>query len=326
MFQGRIGVIGAGALGGFYGARLLRAGCDVHFLMRRDCDAVRRNGLKVYSFEGDFEVQPPVYTSARELGVCDLVIVGLKTTDNAALPELLEPTVGPQTAVLTLQNGLGNEDEIAHIVGNTANDSGAAHRVLGGVAFLCSNRIGPGIIRHSDHGWIRVAEYRGPARDRTRAITDMFLHAGIRCETCDSLLQIRWEKLVWNVPFNGLGVAAKHADVAAILADPVLKGSAAALMDEVIAAARADGISIARAVADHLMGASETMGPYRTSMQIDYEEGRPLEVEAILGEPCRHALRAGIAVPRMETLYGIVRRMDRLRTAPSPQPSPRGEG
>ena len=309
MFAGRIGIIGAGALGGFYGARLLRAGCDVHFLMRRDYDAVRENGLRVRSFEGDFDVRPPVYACARDLGVCDLVIIGLKTTDNAALPELLEPTVGSHTAVLTLQNGLGNEDEIARVVECLTGDSGAADRVLGGIAFLCSNRIGPGVIRHSDYGWIHVAEYRGAASERTRAVAELFRHAGIPCETRDSLLQMRWEKLVWNVPFNGLGVAAANADVAAILADPVLKKCADALMDEVICAARADNITIPRSVADRLMKLSETMGPYRTSMQIDYEQGRPLEVEAILGEPCRRALWAGIAVPRLETVLGIVQRM-----------------
>lgn len=297
VFKGRIGVIGAGALGAFYGARLARAGHDVHFLMRSDYDAVRASGLQVKSFEGDFTIHPPVYQTPEELGRCDLLLIGLKSTDNAALPALLGPTVGSDTLVLTLQNGLGNEERIVEALG-----SGAAGRVLGGIAFLCSNRISPGVIHHIDHGWIRLGEFSGTATARTHAVAALFESAGIRCQVYDSLLRARWEKLVWNVPFNGLGVA-EHANVEQVLASPELRQKARDLMLEVVAAAVADGIELDPAIVDKMMHNSESMGPYRTSMQIDHEARKPLEVEAILGEPLRRATCAGIETPHLKHLY-----------------------
>src|SRR5438045_3289999 len=108
VFQGRIGVIGSGALGGFYGARLARAGYDVHFLVRRDFEAVRDKGFEIRSCDGDFAIRPPVYPSPKALGRCDLLLLAIKSTDNDALPQLLGPTARQNTLVLTLQNGLGN--------------------------------------------------------------------------------------------------------------------------------------------------------------------------------------------------------------------------
>jgi 2-dehydropantoate 2-reductase len=299
-FQGRIGVLGSGALGAFYGARLARAGNDVHFLMRSDYEVVRANGLKVKSCEGDFAIQPPVYRSPRELGICDLVIIGLKTTDNSSLGELLEHTAGAHTLVLTMQNGLGNEELISNLLG-----AGGDMRVLGAIAFLCSNRIAPGVIHHMDHGWVRMGEFSGPAVDRTGAIGRMFEGAGIRCQVYDSLMQARWEKLVWNVPFNGLGVAAR-ANVAEVLASTDLGRRARELMTDVIRAAAADGVHLPGELADKMMRNSETMGPYRSSMQIDFVAGKPIELESIIGEPLRRAQKAGISTPALQELYDQV--------------------
>lgn len=314
-FSGRIGIVGAGALGAFYGARLARAGHDVHFLMRRDYDAVRTNGLTVKSVEGDFHLRPPVYRTAEEMGPCDLTIIGLKTTDNAALPSLLRPVTAGGGLVLTLQNGLGNEEAIAAALGGGAD---AEERVLGGTAFLCSNRIAPGVVNHMDQGWVRLAEFRGPARERTHAIAAMFTSAGIQCEVRESVASIRWHKLVWNVPFNGLGVAAGRANTADILADDELAPLVRDLMGEVVAAAESDGVKIEPSFIDLMIEVTPKMGGYRTSMQIDYEEGRPLEVESILGEPVRRARKAGVPVPRMQTLYALVRRLDALRRGAKP--------
>ncbi len=312
-FPGRIGIVGAGALGAFYGARLFRAGNDVHFLMRSDYEAVRANGLRIQSCDGDFDITPPIYRTAEELGPCDFVLVGLKTTGNSALRELLSPIVGPETIILTLQNGLGNEDAIATVLADLG-FADPASRIIGGVAFLCSSRLEPGLINHTDHGHIRLAEFSGPARDRTHAVAAMFEQANIPCQALDSLAQARWEKLVWNVPFNGLGVAAHHADTAVVLGDDELTRTARDLMREVIAAAQCENIVIDPAFEEKMMRATPSMNAYRSSMQIDYETGRPLEVEAILGEPVRRARAAGISVPKMEMLYAIVRRMDRART------------
>ncbi len=307
-YQGKIGMLGAGALGGFYGARLFQAGHDVHFLMRRDYEMVRANGLRVYSPQGDFLIQPPVHPTPEAIGRCDLLIVGLKSTDNDSLMHLLAATAGEQTLVLTLQNGLGNEERIVRTL-TELGQADAAERVLGGVAFLCSDRPEPGVVRHTAHGWIRLAEFGEPVRERTRTIAKLFAGSGIDCKVHDSLRQIRWEKLVWNIPFNGMGVAGHHADTAAILADPELQEIARGLMSEVLAAARGDGVVIEATFPEQMIHATLCMEAYRSSMQLDYEQGRPLEVEAILGEPLRRARQAGIETPRLQMLYGIVSRM-----------------
>lgn len=313
-FKGRIGIIGAGALGAFYGARLTRAGHDVHFLMRSDYDAVKRDGLFVKSFEGDFHIATPkIYSSPAEMGVCDLLIIGLKTTANAALPDLLRDTAGPDTLALTLQNGLGNEDAVAAALGHTGAD--AAARVLGGIAFLCSNRTAPGHIHHMDHGWIRMGEFAAPVMERTRAIAELFLSAGIRCEVYDSLMEARWEKLVWNIPFNGLGVTAR-ANVAQVLESPTLREVAFALMQETAAAAAATGSPIDPAMPEKMLKNSESMGPYHSSMQVDFETARPLEVESIIGEPMRRARTAGLDVSHMAMLYALVKRLDEAGIIP----------
>jgi 2-dehydropantoate 2-reductase len=306
-FPGRIGVVGAGALGGYYGSLLARAGFDVHFLMRRDYDAVKRDGLKVQSIRGDFHVVPPVHRTAAELGPCDVVIIGLKATDNDALGELLAPVVSPATVVLTLQNGLGNEERIASVLEQRGIGRG---NIVGGVAFLCSNRIAPGVINHTDHGWIRIAEFEGQERERTSAVKSIFDRAGIDCQIGESVPRIRWEKLLWNIPFNGLGVAAGRADSAVIMADPELLGTARALMHEVVAAARADAVELDAGEVERMIDRTRSMGAYKSSMQLDFEAGRALEVEAIIGEPVRRARAAGISVPHMEMLYALVRRLD----------------
>lgn len=318
IFSGRIGIIGAGALGSFYGARLARSGYDVHFLMRSDFDAVMSAGLIVKSFEGDFSIRPPVYQSATDIGICDLVLVGLKSTDNAALPELLRPLCSTGTLVMTMQNGLGNEESIRQALlrlpadSASENQSDPSFRILGGIAFLCSNRIAPGVIHHIDHGWIRIGEFAGLALPRTQCIAAMFQDAGIRCEVYDSLLKARWEKLVWNIPFNGLGVAA-HAHTAEVLASPSLKREAQKLMQEVCLAAEADCIRVSRDLPDKMMRNTATMGAYRTSMQIDFEEGRPLELDAIIGEPMRRAQCGGIDTPHLARLYKKVLEADHGR-------------
>jgi 2-dehydropantoate 2-reductase len=310
VFSGRIGIIGSGALGAFYGARLARSGHDVHFLMRRDYEAVLTGGLKIKSFEGDFEIRPQVYSSAAQMGRCDLLIIGLKSTDNAALAGLLKETAGPRTIILTLQNGLGNEEAICEALGGASQ----AERIIGGTAFLCSNRIGPGLIHHSDHGWIRIAEFRGGAQPRTQTIAELFRTSGIRCEVADSLLKVRWEKLVWNIPFNGLGVAAFKADTEVVLGNETLSAVARGLMEETIIAAASDHVRIARDMVDRMLKNTQSMGAYRSSMQIDFEKGRPMEVEAIVGEPLRRAQRAGLTVPRLEFLYGILSRLNDRKT------------
>jgi 2-dehydropantoate 2-reductase len=297
----RYGIVGSGALGGYYGAKLAQAGCDVHFLMRSDLEAVRRDGLAVRSKDGDFHLSHVnAHGSPEEMGPCDVVLIGLKSTSNAALPALVSPLLGPETAVVTLQNGLGNEELLVTRFG--------ARRVMGGLCFVCLNRTAPGVIEHYGHGTLSIGEFKGPPQDRTMRLVSDFRSAGVDAKAVQSLITERWRKLVWNIPFNGLGVAA-GANVAQVLNDEALQTAARALMAEVIDAAGKLGYAIRPDFIEAQIQRSWPMGEYRSSSQIDYEAGREVEVEAIWGEPLRQARGAGAATPRLELLYALLRRL-----------------
>jgi len=299
--QLRYGIVGSGALGSYYGAKLARSGCDVHFLMRRDLDAVRRAGLTIRSKDGDFHL-PRVNAcgSPRELGPCDVVLIALKTTSNAALPALIPPLLGPDTALVTLQNGLGNEELLASHFG--------AARVMGGLCFVCLNRTAPGVVEHFGHGSLSIGEFKGPPADRTMRVVTDFQRAGIDAKAVQSLITERWRKLVWNIPFNGLGIAA-GANVAQVLHDGHLHATARALMAEVIEAASKLGYPIRPDFIDTQIDRSRSMGDYHSSSQVDFESGREVEVESIWGEPLRQARAANAQTPRLDFLYSQIRRL-----------------
>ncbi len=243
------------------------------------------------------------YGSAAEIGPCDVVIVALKATANLALEELLPPLLGPHTAVLTLQNGLGNEEFLAERWG--------AERVMGGLCFVCLNRIDPGVIEHFDHGTLSIGEFRRPASARVQAVVEAFRRGGIECNAVDNLLMERWRKLLWNIPFNGLSITAGGATVAEILADEGLRNLARNLMSEALEAARLLGHEIPDAYADFQIERSWSMGPYKPSSMIDWQLGRPVEVDAIWGEPWRQGVQAGAKMGRLETIYRLLQRLTR---------------
>ncbi len=300
----KIAIVGSGAVGAYYGGMLAHSGCDVRFLLRSDLAAVRERGLTIHTRGEVVQVAAQGFASAEEIGPVDWVIIGLKATANAALETIIPPLLGPETALLTLQNGLGNEEFLAERWG--------VERVLGGLCFVCLNRTGPGVIEHYDHGTLSIGEFRRPPAARTLAIADAFREAGIEASAVENLVTERWRKLLWNIPFNGLSIAAGGATVADVLADEGLRSLARKLMDEALDGARRLGCVIPDAFADFQIERSWSMGPYKPSSMIDWELGRPVEVEAIWGEPWRQGIGAGAAMPRLETIYRLLQRLTRV--------------
>ncbi len=315
----KIAVVGCGAVGSFYGAKLARAGQDVHFLLRSDYETVRRKGVMIRSSQGDFNVRPRCAQAPEEIGPSDLVMIALKTTANDQFPKLLPPLVTRNTAVLTLQNGLGNEEQLAKLF--------PAEQIMGGLCFVCLNRLEPGVVHHLDHGQVVLGEFKRWPEPRTHDIAAMFRDAGIPCKVTANLAQSHWEKLVWNIPFNGLGVAATvgyEAFASARLPDELKADSSKCLttdklladadwtrlvkelMLEVIAAARGLGFSVKETLADKQIERTRTMGAYKASTLIDFERGLPLELQALFLEPLRQAKKAGISVPRLERLCAVL--------------------
>ncbi|MDB6068102.1 MAG: 2-dehydropantoate 2-reductase [Pedosphaera sp.] len=313
----KIGVVGCGAVGSYYGAKLGRAGQEVHFLLRGDYDAVRRKGVLIKSPEGNFRFNPRCARTPVEIGECDLVIVGLKTTANDQLDRLLKPLVGPSTAILTLQNGLGNEASLAGLYGG--------EKILGGLCFVCLNRIEPGVIQHIAHGKIVMGEFQRWPEPRTHDIASAIRNAGVPCKVTDNLESAHWEKLVWNIPFNGLGVAGSAGydavvtgavpDDAAmgtcmpsdqLLAEPRWEQLVRELMLEVIAAANALGLKLGASSADKQIARTKEMGAYKASTLLDFEKGLVLELESLFLEPLRQARRADVPTPRLAAMCEVL--------------------
>jgi 2-dehydropantoate 2-reductase len=296
----RIAIVGSGSVGLYYGGRLAKAGEDVNFLMRSDFEAVSRDGLAVESVHGGFAL-PRVncFRTPEEIGPADLVIVAWKATSNASLAEVLPPLLHAGTQVLTLQNGLGNCERLAEIVG--------PERVLGGLCFVCINRAGPGKIRHTGGGRVSLGEWRPGAPGRAAELEARFRAAEIRATAVAGLEKAQWEKLVWNIPFNGLSVARGGVTTDRLLDSAETVAEIRAIMAEVVAAARALGFDLA----DELIGANiestRPMGAYRTSSMVDFLEGREVEVGPIWEEPLRRARRAGVAMPHVESLLREIR-------------------
>jgi 2-dehydropantoate 2-reductase len=316
----KIAVLGCGAVGSYYGSRLCRAGHEVHFLLRSDYQVVSQNGLDIQSVEGDFHVQPICARRPEEIGPAELVLIALKTTANSALPRLLPPLVGPASAVLTLQNGLGNEALIASLAG--------ARKTLGGLCFVCLNRVAPGKIHHLAHGDVVLGEYARPPQPRTHQIAALFAQAGLRCKVSENLEQAHWEKLVWNIPFNGLGVASSAGLDAVLtgrlrpaqklapclttdrlLAEPSWAQLVRELMLETIGAAQALGMALPDSAAESHIAMTARMGAYKASTLLDFERGRELELESLFLAPLRLARQAGVPTPRLSALCAVLREL-----------------
>jgi len=291
-----IAIVGSGALGTYYGARLALAGCDVRFLMRNDLAHVRAHGVKLVDDAGSHALFPvKAFGTTAEIGPVDLVFITLKTTVNYELARLLPPLLHDQTLVVTLQNGLGNEELLASLVG--------AGRTMGGLCYVGANRTASGEITCKYPGAMVLGELTGPAKERTHAVAALFVPLGVRCTAEDSLGQARWRKLVWNIPFNGLAVAAGGITTDRILGSPPLAARVRRLMDEVAGGARALGYEIPEPFIREQIDRTPALGAYPPSTLVDCLAGREMEIEAIWGEPLRRGEAAGVAMPELARLY-----------------------
>ena len=301
----KIAIIGSGAVGCYYGARLVQQGHEVHFLMRRDLEAVRRSGLRIESVHGSFHLpRVNAHGDPGEIGSVDLVVCALKATAIEDAEQLVRPCVGPRTRILAMINGLGIEERFGEWFDG--------RRVFGGMAFVCINRGEPGVVHHFDYGRVAFGHLLDDLPE-VEAMAALFAEAGFETQVRPSLRQARWEKLMWNIPFSTLAVTAGGVTTQNILDDAGLSAMARRLIVETGSAGNADGCSIdVGAMLDKMMANTATMGPYRPSMLVDYENKLPLEVEAILGEPVRRAARLGFPVPAIEAQYWLASFLDRL--------------
>ena len=303
----KIGIIGTGAIGGFYGMMLSRAGYDVHFLLRSEYDAVVEHGLRLNSaVHGTLHLEKvQAYDDAATMPRCDWLLLGAKSTSNAALAEVITETAAQGARVLVLQNGLGVEDQLR------AQLPSSLH-LLGGLCFIYAHRSALGVVEHQALGGVNVGYHSGPAQSAEEGLAlawqaaEMFKAAGLDSTVLEHLTQARWQKLVWNLPYNGLSVLL-DAGTQGLMGDPDSREMVRTLMIETVEAARACGSPLREGLVDKLMRSTEGMPDYLPSMYHDHALGRPMELQAIYEAPLAAATAAGCDMPATRMLFQALR-------------------
>lgn len=294
-------VIGTGAVGGFYGSLLAKTGAQVSVVARSDYEHVKTHGIEIRSETrlGHYHFQPAaVVRDAKELAdKPDYVLLCIKVVEDADRAGLLRDALGPDTAIVLVSNGVEIEDEIAAAF--------PGHELVSGLAFICVTRTAPGRIWHQAYGRLALGNYPNGLSDKTKALCAAYERSGIHCVAAEEIVTARWQKCVWNAPFNPLSVLSGGLSTNHILAtqEPFVR----AIMTEICRIAEAQGHPLPPDIVDKQVDSTQKMPPYKTSMLLDFESGRPMETEAILGNAVRAGRGAGVEIPHLESIYALMK-------------------
>ena len=295
----KYGVIGTGAIGGFYGGKLAQAGKDVHFLFHSDYEYVKQHGLQVDSCDGSFHL-PHVnaYQTTTDMPPCDIVLVGLKTVNNHLLKSLLPPLLKEDTLVVLIQNGIGVEADVQQMFPSV--------QLAAGLAFICCAKSEPGRVNHQCYGYINLGNYSCKQSSLINQVVEDFRHAGVDANEVE-YLEARWKKAVWNRPFNGMTVAL-NTQTDLLLQHPQTLQLIKDQMMEVVRAAQACGVkNIDETFADKMIDNTIHMTPYSPSMKLDYDFHRPMEIDYLYTRPIQEAHQSGCRMPKLEMLEAELR-------------------
>lgn len=304
-------IVGAGAVGGFYGAILHRAGAAVSVVSRSDFDVVSRDGIRVDSTLGDLSYRPvAVYRSADDCAQPpDYLVLTAKVVDGLDRAALIRGAVGPQTIIVLIENGVDIEAEIAKAF--------PANPLISAVAFIAVTRIAPAHLNHQAYGYLVLGDYPSGASEGTQAFAALLDKGGLEGNKVrDNVVRERWRKSLWNTAFNPTSVLAGGADTAVLLDTPGGEALIRSLMEEVCRVAEAEGQPLDQDKIEGILAQTRKMPPYKNSMAEDYLHGRPMEVEAILGNVVRLADKHGLAVPHLQSVYTLIRLLQANPDAP----------
>ena len=295
----RYGIIGVGAIGGYYGCKLAYSGQDVHFLLHSDYKFVKEHGMQVNSCDGSFHLDDVnVYQRAEDMPKCDVVIVGLKTTNNHLLPTLLPPLLYEHSVVVLIQNGIGVEADVQKMFPGI--------QLVAGLAFICSAKTKPGYVDHQCYGSINLGNYSCKDESVFQHIIDDFKRAGVQAASVP-YEEARWKKAVWNMPFNGMTVAL-DTQTDLLLKNPATRQLIREQMLEVVGAARHLGVTgVNESFVDKMIETTDAMTPYSPSMKLDYDFHRPMEIYYLYTRPIEIARDAGYRMPKLEMLEAELR-------------------
>jgi 2-dehydropantoate 2-reductase len=297
-------VVGSGAVGGYYGAKLARAGQRVTFIARgAHLEAIREHGLEVRSVLGDFTVHAEAESDTSRVGPVDVVLLAVKTYDNATALPMLRPLVGEHTMVLTLQNGVDSPDDVATAIG--------ARHVVAGPTYIATALSRPGRIEQTGtHRRIVFGEIFGnPPRlsDRVLQLRDALAGADIQAEAVPDARPPLWQKFIYLAPFAGFTGAAR-LPFGPLWRDEFIRGQFRAAFREVEAVARAEGIDLPSDLDARLQAYTDALPPStRSSLLIDLAQGKRIEVEALQGSVVRRGSSLGVPTPVMAALYAALK-------------------
>ncbi|ASK33600.1 2-dehydropantoate 2-reductase [Alcanivorax sp. N3-2A] len=294
-------IIGAGAIGSFYGAILKRAGCPVSVVVRSEYDAVNANGFQFESPLGDISWQPDhVYrdTDAADTKP-DFLILSTKIVAGTDRVAQVRPWMGENTKLVLIQNGLDIERELADAFPNNP--------IISCLAFVAVSRVAPGQIKHNAYGRLVMGNFPEGIDASSEQLADLFRAGGIEIKLADQVVRERWLKCVWNTPFNPLSVLANGADTLTMLDTEGGEQLVRNLMLEVMAVAEADGHPLPPQLPDSNIEGTRKMPAYKNSMALDYVHGRAIELDAILGNVVAIAHRHQVPVPHLETVLVTLR-------------------
>lgn len=297
-------IVGTGGIGGYYGGCLAKAGHPVHFLLHSDYEYVLKNGLKIDSVNGDFHLEKvSAYKNSQDMPKCDVVLVCLKTIQNHILSSILKPLLHEKTVVVLVQNGMGMEQELSEQLPSTS--------IVGATAFICTTKVGPGHIHHAEYGALTLAKHCGDCDEIVRQIASDFENASVNVSVFDDLNSVRWKKLVWNIPYNGLTVVL-NAATDTLTNNPDSRKLVIDLMNEVVSAGRTCGAKISDSFIDKMIAMTEKMTPYSPSMKLDYDARRPMEIQTMFTNPIAIAKAQGFEMRKTEMLEQQLRFLEKV--------------
>lgn len=292
-------IVGAGAIGGFYGGLLAKAGADISVVCRSDYHIVKQQGYRIESHAlGCWQFMPNQilrHTSEYQ-GQPDYLILCTKVTPDIDRVALIRDAVTPHTAIVLIQNGVEIEQELQQAFPDNL--------LISGLAFICCNRLAPGEISHLAYGKLILGNLSEIDEPKTQYLRDLFLRAGIECLVSADIFASRWQKCVWNAPFNPLSVLSGGLATQAILQNQ--ENFVRRVMQEVCSIAEACGHQLPADIVENHIALTRDMPPYKTSMLLDFERGHTMETEAILGNAVRAAERQGVDCPCLQSLYVLM--------------------
>lgn len=300
----KILIIGCGAVGSYYGAKLQQGGAEVTALMRQNNEEVTKNGILVKSPDSQLQFKPKIINKIEQYqDEADAILICTKVLPEISLSQIIEPAIKEKTAIVLIQNGIHIEEDLRQKFPD--------NEIIRGLAFICVSKESPNFVNHQDYGHLVIGKYPKGTSDKCQKLTKIWQNSGIDCKNSANIKGECWKKLVWNAPFNPLSVIANKATTKQLLEDKESKDLVINIMSEIVKLAKIDGCNLEDDLIANMISYTQTMTPYKTSMLLDYENNRPLEIEAIIGNATNFARKNQTEVPHLDMLYAILRHFAR---------------